>query len=207
MSRSARQSSYSSSDSSNIQGPQLAVRLLAGLCSAEALTRDSAATELAELVGVDSDRGAIAAEDGQGFLLELYRAIPEMLNSIYAHEREGALLAIDVLIEAEIDQAEEVGARLSRLASYLRLAVARAEADDELALASCAVVFSHLARVGGALAADTLDAEAKRAMEVLRDCPARSVAKLGHWMQHLVWKPPSMRDCSSHPTGCPGTSS
>lgn len=149
-----------------MRGPQLAARLLSELRSPELLTRDEAAAELGELVGADSEHGALPDEDGQAFLAELHRGVPEMLQSAHAHEREGALLAIDALIEAKIDQTEEVGARLSRLVAYLQLAVAKAGSDDEAALASCAVVFTRLARVGGALAADTLDAEAKRAMEV-----------------------------------------
>jgi hypothetical protein len=149
-----------------MRGPQLAARLLSELRSVEPLARDDAAAELGELVGADSERGALPDEDGQAFLAELHRGVPEMLNSVHAHEREGALLAIDALIEAKIDQTEEVGARLSRLVAYLQVAVARAGSDGEAALASCAVVFTRLARVGGALAADTLDAETKRAMEV-----------------------------------------
>jgi len=163
---SRRPSSCATSDS-NVRGPQLAARLLGGLRSAEPCARDDAAAELGELVGADA--GAMPAEDAQAFLVEIHHAVPDMLNSPHAHEREGALLAVDALIDAEIDESEEVGARLSRLVSYLRLAVARVGVEDETALASCGVVLSRIARVGGALAADTLDTEAKRAMEALRD--------------------------------------
>ena len=57
------------------------------------------------------------ADDVTAFLAELHRGLSLMLTASGAHERAGAVAAIDALMEVET---EENAARLPRFAGYLR---------------------------------------------------------------------------------------
>ena len=111
------------------------------------------------------------ADDVTAFLAELHRGLSLMLTASGAHERAGAVAAIDALMEVET---EENAARLPRFAGYLRTVLQHAGNDAETLEAACAAL-GHLARAGGALTADFVDAETKRALDTLREAerPAR----------------------------------
>jgi len=142
--------------------------LLQGLRSPEAEARSEALHALRELVGHETIEAGALPEEERTYVSAVQHALPEMLGSALPYERAGGLLVIDVLLEAEADEDEEAGARLARLCDYLRLAVSQAT-HDESALAACAVVLGRWARVGASLAADAVDAEARRALATLRE--------------------------------------
>ena len=102
--------------------------------------RAAAAAQLAQHVENLADHPF--ADDVTAFLAELHRGLSLMLTASGAHERAGAVAAIDALMEVET---EENAARLPRFAGYLRTVLQHAGNDAETLEAACAAL-GHLAR-------------------------------------------------------------
>ena len=139
-------------------------RLLAGLRAIDAKERAAAVRALADFVAMDASE--MAVDEAQAFLAELYRAIDDLVRSSVSHERAGGVDAIDSLLEVDFEEAEEAGAKLARYAAYLRTALEH-PANDDGDVRAAASVLGHLARVGGELATEAIDAEIRRALELL----------------------------------------
>lgn len=93
---------------------------------------------------------------------KLYDKISKLLNSNDVAENLGALRAIDVLIDVEL---EENSSKVSRLSNYMST-VFEDKRDPEILL-HASKVLGHLARAGGAMTAD----EAERQVTVPFDNP------------------------------------
>jgi FKBP12-rapamycin complex-associated protein len=131
--------------------------------------KGAAAATLRDYVQVEAQE--VRVEETQTLLTELYHRIASMVRSPEAHERAGGVSAIDALLDVNFEEAEEGSAKLARYATYLRTALQHPANDDGSVRATSAAM-GHLARVGGELAAEAVDAEARRALEMLKPDPA-----------------------------------
>ena len=110
----------------------------------------------------------VPVEEVQVLLAELYHAIAEMVAAAEAHERARGVSAIEEMLDIDFEEAEESGAKLGRCATYLRTALQHPANNEEASLRATSAALGHLARVGGELAAEAVDAEARRALEMLK---------------------------------------
>lgn len=133
-------------------------RILSGLRSKIEPIRIQYADELIKYMNSLS-KEQLYGELFQKSLNDTNRTILELLNSSDINEKMGALLAIDRLIEFE---GEELMARLSRYAQYLRISF---PSSDPQVTILAAKVLGKLAFVGGPLAAEFIDVEINRALE------------------------------------------
>ena len=138
-------------------------RLMVGLRSRVPTQQHEAAQSLRDFVETDAQE--LAPQEMHIFLSEMFKGIEQLLNSAEAHELAGAVVAIDVLMDVE---AEDATTRLPRFAKYLRTALAH-EANTPSTLHLARDALGHLARAGGSLTSEVVDEEAKRSLDVLRD--------------------------------------
>ena len=123
---------------------------MAGLRSRISAQQQEAAQALRDFV--DTDAQEMAPQETHAFLADIFRGIEQLLGSTETHELAGAVIAIDVLMDVE---AEDATTKLPRFAKYLRTALAH-EANTVATLHLACDALGHLARAGGALTAETV---------------------------------------------------
>ncbi|KAJ3128378.1 phosphatidylinositol kinase- protein kinase tor1 [Nowakowskiella sp. JEL0407] len=129
-------------------------------------SRESAALELRELVAVfavDHDIDTLLK-----FLRNIHKQIFELVNSNDAVWKNGAVLAIDALIDIEVQHS---ALNVAHFANYLRKLLPGNGASSDLDLKTlriAAQALSRLAIPGGTLTTEFVDFEIKRALEYLQ---------------------------------------
>eukprot|EP00899_Mesostigma_viride_P025256 jgi/Mesvir1/5915/Mv00684-RA.1 len=112
---------------------------------------------------VESESRDLSGENLSRFLNDLYARIQHLVNSHEPADRLGAVAAIDALIDMKVGERAQ---KITHFGGYLR-ELFNSSSDPAISLAASKAL-GHLARVGGALAADIVESEVRRALEWLR---------------------------------------
>ncbi|ORY80056.1 PtdIns-3-kinase tor2 [Protomyces lactucae-debilis] len=134
--------------------------LFSDLRSRNTETRLRAANDLRDYVIATSRE--LSGEAFTRFNNEINKKIFELIHSHDNHEKLGAIVAIDRLIEFE---SEDGNTKITRFANYLRIVL---PGNDQQAMTLAAKALGKLAVSGGVLTAEFVEFEIKRSLEWLQ---------------------------------------
>ncbi|KAF5177476.1 Serine/threonine-protein kinase TOR [Thalictrum thalictroides] len=135
-------------------------RILADLCT-RGNPKDGSVLALRK--HVEEEARDLSGEAFSRFMDQLYDRISGLLESNDVAENLGALRAIDELIDVALG---ESASKVSRFSNYMRNVFEVKRDPEVLILASR--VLGHLARAGGAMTADEVERQVKKALDWLR---------------------------------------
>ncbi|BDA44527.1 Serine/threonine-protein kinase TOR [Coccomyxa sp. Obi] len=139
-------------------------RILADLCRPGVLERRREAEHQLQDY-VECEARDLSGEPFTRFMNQIYKRIYALISSNDQNERLGGVLAIDELIDVKL--LGEDAAKTSYFASYLREVFQ--PNTDPMTMEVAASTLGHLVKSGGALTADIVEFEVRRAIEWLGD--------------------------------------
>ncbi|KAF9622962.1 hypothetical protein IFM89_035677 [Coptis chinensis] len=135
-------------------------RILSDLCT-RGSPKDGSVLALRK--HVEEEARDLSGEAFSRFMDQLYDRISGLLDSNEVAENLGALRAIDELIDVALG---ESASKVSRFSNYMRN-VFEAKRDPEVLILASRVL-GHLARAGGAMTADEVERQVKKALDWLK---------------------------------------
>ncbi|CAM6130085.1 unnamed protein product [Calypogeia fissa] len=140
--------------------PDTLRRLLNDLCTGHIPVKDGASLTVRK--HVEDEACDLGGEAFTRFMDTLYDQLSALVNSSEVSDNLGAVRAIDELIDVRLG---ETATKIGRFAEYLKKIFE--EKQDHEVLIEASVALGHLARVGGALTADVVEYQVKRALDWL----------------------------------------